>query len=126
MRHIAHCFDAQPHLRPPPSPKNISLAVHKITLSDTQLAQIHEIFDLFDTDGGGSIDKRELELALGALGFQKKGSTKPPPGKLRQKGSAAVDSIVKDGTVTRAEFRFAWIIYCFSACSWLVKNILKL
>ena len=71
IRHIAHCYEAQPHLRPPPPPQPSSLNVHKITLSDTQLAQIHEIFDLFDTDGGGSIDKRELELALGALGFQK-------------------------------------------------------
>jgi Ca2+-binding EF-hand superfamily protein len=32
--------------------------------------QIKEIFDLFDTDGGGYIDRRELDLAMVALGFQ--------------------------------------------------------
>ena len=42
----------------------------QITLSEAEEAQIREIFDLFDTDGGGSIDKRELEIAMIALGFQ--------------------------------------------------------
>jgi Ca2+-binding EF-hand superfamily protein len=82
------------------------LTSHEIKLSDTQLAQIHEIFDLFDTDGGGSIDRRELELALVALGFQKEGPAKPSPGKMLLKGSSSVDSIVQDGTVSRAEFRY--------------------
>ena len=42
----------------------------QITLSEAEEAQIREIFDLFDTDGGGTIDKRELEIAMIALGFQ--------------------------------------------------------
>ncbi len=33
--------------------------------------QIREIFDLFDTDGGGTIDRGELDFAMSALGFQK-------------------------------------------------------
>ncbi len=33
--------------------------------------QIREIFELFDTDGGGSIDRGELDFAMSALGFQK-------------------------------------------------------
>jgi hypothetical protein len=83
---------------------------HRITLSDTQLTQIREIFELFDTDGGGSIDRRELDLALVALGFQKEEPTRPPPGKNQQKGSGALANIVKDGTVTLAEFRCMWML----------------
>ncbi len=107
MRHISHCFEAQPHLLLKPQSKSRSLTVHKITLSDIQLAQINEIFDLFDTDGGGSIDRVELELALVALGFRKEDSVRKLPGnlKLKQKGSASIENIVKDGTVTRTEFR---------------------
>ena len=32
--------------------------------------QIQEIFELFDTDGGGTIDHKELEFAMIALGFR--------------------------------------------------------
>jgi Ca2+-binding EF-hand superfamily protein len=53
-------------------PKYASLA-STVELSDQQLAQIREIFDLFDTDGGGSIDSSEMDAAMFALGFQ------PPP-----------------------------------------------
>ncbi len=38
--------------------------------SNLTALQIKEIFDLFDTDGGGTIDRRELDLAMVALGFQ--------------------------------------------------------
>jgi hypothetical protein len=81
---------------------------HKINLSGARLAHIREIFDLFHADGGGSVGKRELELALVALGFQKKGgSDMPPPVKQRQRGPADMDrnSLVKDGTVALADFR---------------------
>ena len=41
-----------------------------LQLSSVQQAQIKEIFDLFDTDGGGSIDCMERDAAMYALGFQ--------------------------------------------------------
>jgi hypothetical protein len=102
LRHIAYYFETRPQLRPPFQTQEKSTVGHRITLSDTQLAQISEIFDLFDTDGGGSIDRRELDLALVALGFQKEKKSS------RQKESAALDSIVQDGNVSRSEFRQAW------------------
>ena len=45
-------------------------SIESFQLSDAQRAQIKEIFDLFDTDGGGSIDRREKDAAMFALGFQ--------------------------------------------------------
>jgi Ca2+-binding EF-hand superfamily protein len=41
-----------------------------IALSEQQIAQIREIFELFDTDGGGTIDRHELSVAMYALGFK--------------------------------------------------------
>ncbi|CAJ1017361.1 EF-hand domain pair/EF hand/EF-hand domain containing protein, putative [Leishmania lindenbergi] len=39
-------------------------------LSKDQLEEIREAFDLFDTDGSGTIDVRELRIAMRALGFE--------------------------------------------------------
>lgn len=39
-------------------------------LSKNQLEEIREAFDLFDTDGSGTIDVRELRIAMRALGFE--------------------------------------------------------
>ncbi len=44
----------------------------QIHLSTTQQERILEIFNLFDTDGSGTIDEKELDLALMALGFKSK------------------------------------------------------
>jgi Ca2+-binding EF-hand superfamily protein len=63
--------------------------------------QIEEIFNLFDIDGGGTIDKRELDLAMVALGFQGK------PEEAKEKNRAAakmVADMVADGKVTLEEF----------------------
>jgi Ca2+-binding EF-hand superfamily protein len=69
-------------------------------LSSAQQNQIREIFELFDTDGGGSIDKKELQFALSALGFQREKRMKD-----RSRETAdLLDSILSDGTVTLAEF----------------------
>ncbi len=40
-----------------------------LELSQQETTQIKEIFDLFDTNGGGSIDQQELDAAMFALGF---------------------------------------------------------
>ena len=39
-------------------------------LTSEQLAEIHEAFDLFDTDGSGYIELKDLKVALRALGFE--------------------------------------------------------
>uniref|UniRef100_A0A7S1JGZ9 EF-hand domain-containing protein n=1 Tax=Eutreptiella gymnastica TaxID=73025 RepID=A0A7S1JGZ9_9EUGL len=44
----------------------------KIELTDQQKAEIKQAFDLFDTDGSGKIDAKEIKVALRALGFEPK------------------------------------------------------
>lgn len=41
-------------------------------LSDTQKTDIREAFDLFDTEATGTIDTRDLKVAIRALGFEPK------------------------------------------------------
>ena len=39
-------------------------------LSESQKQEIKEAFDLFDTSGSGTIESKELKVALRALGFE--------------------------------------------------------
>merc|ERR1711998_261998 len=39
-------------------------------LSDEAKKEVKEAFDLFDTDGSGAIDAKELKVAMQALGFE--------------------------------------------------------
>merc|ERR1712004_547248 len=41
-------------------------------LTEEQKQEIKEAFDLFDTDGSGTIDQKELKVAMRALGFESK------------------------------------------------------
>ena len=41
-------------------------------LTEEQKQEIKEAFDLFDTDGSGTIDSKELKVAMRALGFEPK------------------------------------------------------
>jgi centrin-1 len=41
-------------------------------LTEEQKQEIREAFDLFDTDGSGTIDAKELKVAMRALGFEPK------------------------------------------------------
>merc|ERR1711872_890045 len=44
----------------------------KPELTEDQKQEIREAFDLFDTDGTGTIDAKELKVAMRALGFEPK------------------------------------------------------
>ena len=41
-------------------------------LSEDEIMEIKEAFDLFDTDSGGTIDPAELKAAMTSLGFEAK------------------------------------------------------
>eukprot|EP00450_Noctiluca_scintillans_P003018 CAMPEP_0194498124 /NCGR_PEP_ID=MMETSP0253-20130528/14860_1 /TAXON_ID=2966 /ORGANISM="Noctiluca scintillans" /LENGTH=173 /DNA_ID=CAMNT_0039339729 /DNA_START=52 /DNA_END=573 /DNA_ORIENTATION=- len=44
-------------------------------LTDDEVEEIREAFNLFDTDGSGMIDPRELKAAMQSLGFETKNPT---------------------------------------------------
>eukprot|EP00915_Cephaloidophora_sp_WS-2016_P004450 GHVH01005968.1.p1 GENE.GHVH01005968.1~~GHVH01005968.1.p1 ORF type:complete len:159 (+),score=24.08 GHVH01005968.1:150-626(+) len=44
-------------------------------LTDDEVDEIREAFNLFDTEGTGTIDPRELKAAMQSLGFQTKNPT---------------------------------------------------
>eukprot|EP00730_Choanoeca_flexa_P012782 TRINITY_DN4616_c0_g1_i2.p1 TRINITY_DN4616_c0_g1~~TRINITY_DN4616_c0_g1_i2.p1 ORF type:complete len:169 (+),score=38.25 TRINITY_DN4616_c0_g1_i2:70-576(+) len=49
-----------------------SSAVGGVELTEEQKLEIREAFELFDTDGSGTIDAKELKVAMRALGFEPK------------------------------------------------------
>jgi centrin-3 len=74
VRQILRYYDSHPHKRPKPRLKILaadeSSAPQRLVISEQAQAQIREIFELFDTDGGGTIASQEVDAALFALGFQ--------------------------------------------------------
>ena len=50
----------------------ISKQKKRTELTEEQKQEIKEAFDLFDTDGSGTIDAKELNVAMRALGFEPK------------------------------------------------------
>ncbi len=79
-------------------------SLYQITLSQEQENQIKEIFDLFDTDGSGTMDRQELAMAMCALGFQAIG----PNGKAQKRFDETVsDPLDSDGSkaISLDEFR---------------------
>ena len=44
-------------------------------LTEDEVEEIREAFNLFDTDGSGAIDPRELKAAMQSLGFESKNPT---------------------------------------------------
>jgi Ca2+-binding EF-hand superfamily protein len=77
VREITRFYYANPTLRAQLLP--VALALHdrlgetrgpsEFNLTPQETQQIKDIFELFDTDGGGTIDSEELSAALFALGF---------------------------------------------------------
>jgi Ca2+-binding EF-hand superfamily protein len=70
-REISQFFDKHPELKPQvDAPSQDEIVSLHTTLSQQQSEQIKEIFCLFDTDGGGTMDRTELAVAMCALGLQ--------------------------------------------------------
>ncbi len=105
MRQLIFAFAKLPHqLLPVSTPLRDELQISeykRTALSNSQAAQIHEIFDLFDTDDTGSIDPKELQFAMSALGFQTKENFRDNTFTEEQE---VVDALISDGKVTLEEF----------------------
>lgn len=64
----------------------------KPALTEEQKQEIREAFDLFDTDGSGTIDAKELKVAMRALGFEpKKEEIKKMIADIDTDGSGTID-----------------------------------
>jgi Ca2+-binding EF-hand superfamily protein len=104
VRHISCCFEKHPAMRPPATPLGQAIDTtnyKKTALSSAQATQIREIFELFDTDGGGCIDQKELQFAMTALGFQTQQNQRQDK---HQEAVEVMNSLVGDGKVTLEEF----------------------
>ncbi len=105
VRQLIFAFEKKPqHLVPVPTPLGDEMKISdlkKTALSNSQAAQIHEIFDLFDTDDTGTIDPEELQFAMSALGFQTEENFRDTTHKEEQD---VVDTLMSDGQVTLEEF----------------------
>ncbi|KAL2077106.1 hypothetical protein ACEWY4_026610 [Coilia grayii] len=64
----------------------------KPDITEEQKQEIREAFDLFDTDGSGTIDVKELKVAMRALGFEpKKEEIKKMIADIDKEGSGTID-----------------------------------
>ncbi|RDD42453.1 Centrin-2 [Trichoplax sp. H2] len=64
----------------------------KPELTEEQKQEIREAFDLFDTEGTGTIDAKELKVAMRALGFEpKKEEIKKMLSEVDKDGSGTID-----------------------------------
>ncbi|CAN0058399.1 unnamed protein product, partial [Phaeothamnion confervicola] len=66
-------------------------------LSEEEIEEIREAFNLFDTDGSGTIDPKELKAAMQSLGFEAKNQTIYQASKSIREGEMISD-IDKDGS----------------------------
>lgn len=74
-------------------PAQATKQVRKRTeLTEEQKQEIKEAFDLFDTDGSGRIDAKELKVAMRALGFEpKKEEVKKMIAEVDKEGSGTIE-----------------------------------
>jgi len=83
----------QPNSKPQQASKSKGGAkAKKFELTEEQKQEIREAFDLFDTDGSGTIDAKELKVAMRALGFEpKKEEIKKMISDIDKDGSGTID-----------------------------------
>jgi Ca2+-binding EF-hand superfamily protein len=104
VRQITCRFEKNPSLQPPATPLGQAIDTtnyKKTALSSAQATQIREIFELFDTDGGGCIDQKELQFAMTALGFQTQDHDRQDK---HQEAVEVMNTLIGDGKVTLEEF----------------------
>merc|ERR1712084_184752 len=68
--------------------KTLQRPKKRADITEEQKQEIKEAFDLFDTDGSGNIDSKELKVAMRALGFEPK----------REEIKKLISEVDKDGS----------------------------
>ncbi|TFJ88629.1 hypothetical protein NSK_000198 [Nannochloropsis salina CCMP1776] len=76
--------------------KNAGKTKKHVQLTEEQRQEIKEAFELFDTEGTGRIDSKELRVAMRALGFE------PKKEEVMRLAAAADDD--NSGTITYKKF----------------------
>ena len=61
--------------KPKPKTNAKNSKLEKPGLSEEEIEEIREAFSMFDTEGTGKIDPKELKAAMHSLGFEKKSPT---------------------------------------------------
>merc|ERR1711937_1017742 len=80
------------HMSRRPASKKGGGKAAKGELTEEQKQEIREAFDLFDTDGSGAIDAKELKVAMRALGFEpKKEEVKKMISDINKDGDGTID-----------------------------------
>ncbi|KAJ7249166.1 hypothetical protein O6H91_Y424400 [Diphasiastrum complanatum] len=64
--------------KPKATTRRVKNKARSQSVTNEQRAEIREAFDLFDTDNSGTIDAKELKVAMRALGFETKKRGKCP------------------------------------------------
>jgi len=59
----------------PTGGKRGAKVIERPGLSEEEIEEIREAFNLFDADGSGTIDPKELKAAMQSLGFEAKNQT---------------------------------------------------
>ena len=89
-------------------------------MTEEQKQKIREIFDLFDTDGSGTIDAKELKVEMRALGFEpKKEEIKKMISDMDTDGSGNIDfqEFLEMMTAKMVRFVIASFLDIFAWCS---------
>jgi centrin-1 len=88
-------------------------------LSEEEVEEIREAFNLFDTDGSGTIDPKELKAAMQSLGFEAKNQTiYQMIGDIDKDGSGSIDFEEFLDMMTAKMVRRCLLLYpCWSAGS---------
>ena len=81
-----------PQRRTPNAQKRAPKSYERPGLSEEEIEEIREAFNLFDTDGSGTIDPKELKAAMQSLGFEAKNQTiYQMIGDIDKDGSGSID-----------------------------------
>lgn len=68
-------FNIQSNRNNKTATKRATKSYERPGLSEEEIEEIREAFNLFDTDGSGTIDPKELKAAMQSLGFEAKNQT---------------------------------------------------
>lgn len=126
---------AAPAARKPPTVFN-ALDYLRPGLTEDDIEEIKEAFDLFDSDGSGTVEPRELKSAMVSLGFEAKNATLfHVITELDKDGSGAIDfeeflnmmSCQMSDHVTKEEVRSIFVLFDVDKTNHInIKNLRKI